>query len=70
MPIRFLFTIQPDLRTMIKLLSDNKPCRNRVRLMLALYVLAALAGCGQKGPLYLPEPAPEVEPAEQAPAAR
>jgi len=33
----------------------------------AALVLLCLAGCGQKGPLYLPDPAPQAVPA--APAA-
>lgn len=37
------------------------------RLLIATTLLLALAGCGQKGPLYLPESAP-AKPAEQKPA--
>jgi predicted small lipoprotein YifL len=39
-------------------------------MALACVLLAALAGCGKKGPLYLPEPAGEVvtRPAETPPA--
>ncbi|MCW8195503.1 hypothetical protein F6455_11960 [Proteobacteria bacterium 005FR1] len=54
---------------MIKLLSGPKPRWNRACLALSLLLLAALTGCGQKGPLYLPEPAP-AEPAEEAPPGR
>ncbi|PLW85760.1 LPS translocon maturation chaperone LptM [Halioglobus japonicus] len=47
-----------------------------MRLLAALGLIAALAGCGQTGPLYLPgeapprasQPAPEAPPAEPADA--
>ena len=35
------------------------------RLLLIACVLALLPGCGQKGPLYLPEDASQEESAEQ-----
>jgi predicted small lipoprotein YifL len=41
-----------------------------MRLTLALAALLLLAGCGQKGPLYLPQKKPVVvRPAPQTPAA-
>ena len=41
--------------------------RSRVRLTLIVAFLAALAGCGQKGPLYLPDDGGlEAVPAEDA----
>jgi predicted small lipoprotein YifL len=46
--------------------------RRRLRSTAALpgaCLLLALAGCGQKGPLYLPDPRPEAVPAVPAPAA-
>jgi predicted small lipoprotein YifL len=40
-----------------------------MRILLPLIVLALLAGCGHKGPLYLPKPTPETKkPAQPAPA--
>lgn len=40
--------------------------RNRLLLTLAFLALSTLAGCGNKGPLYLPppEPAPEAASAD------
>lgn len=39
--------------------------------IVALLLLAALLGaCGFKGPLYLPQPKPEVQSAKPAPAPR
>ncbi|WP_194757437.1 LPS translocon maturation chaperone LptM [Aliidiomarina indica] len=35
-------------------------------IMLALTTLLVLAGCGQKGPLYLPEEPEQTEPEAQA----
>jgi predicted small lipoprotein YifL len=41
------------------------PCRRRLRTpaltSLLLLAVLAVAGCGQKGPLYLPKPAPAAE---------
>lgn len=41
------------------------PCRRRLRTpaltSLLLLAVLGLAGCGQKGPLYLPKPAPAAE---------
>ncbi len=41
--------------------------RHRVRIILAATLLAALAGCGQKGPLYLPVDETQPLPAGAAP---
>lgn len=42
--------------------------RSRKRLAAALVALALLlAACGQRGPLYLPEKAPEAAPAQEQP---
>lgn len=35
------------------------------RVLLIACLLVLFAGCGQKGPLYLPEDAPQEESAEQ-----
>lgn len=40
--------------------------RHRVRIILAATLFAALAGCGQKGPLYLPADETEALPADAA----
>lgn len=41
-----------------------------LRLFAPLVLISLLAGCGQKGPLYLPQtkPAPAAHPATPAPA--
>lgn len=39
-------------------------------LVLWLLLAALLAGCGQKGPLYLPKPQSQPPASEQAPAPR
>ncbi|MBK7540623.1 MAG: lipoprotein [Candidatus Competibacteraceae bacterium] len=36
--------------------------------LVGLLLAALLAGCGQKGPLYLPQPQAKSPPSEQAPA--
>lgn len=38
------------------------------RLCLCLVLLAGVAGCGKKGPLYLPEPAPDADRVAPRPA--
>jgi predicted small lipoprotein YifL len=38
----------------------------RTKLALPVIVILLLAGCGQTGPLYLPEPAPKQAPAESS----
>jgi predicted small lipoprotein YifL len=40
-----------------------------MRALLPLIVLAMLAGCGHKGPLYLPKPKPEAKKPADPPAA-
>jgi diaminopimelate decarboxylase len=49
---------------------DCKPRRQLppVPLLLGACLLLALAGCGQKGPLYLPDHKPEAVPGAAAPA--
>ncbi|WP_462156782.1 LPS translocon maturation chaperone LptM [Pseudoalteromonas sp. GB56] len=37
---------------------------NRLRLILAATSLTLLSACGQSGPLYLPEDAPQNQPVE------
>ena len=45
--------------------------RFRPGLLLAwLLLVALLAGCGQKGPLYLPKPAAQPAASEQSPTAK
>ena len=42
-----------------------------MRAVLSLIVLAvSIAGCGYKGPLYLPKPKPEAQKPAPAPSAR
>ena len=38
--------------------------------LLGLLAVALLAGCGQKGPLYLPKPAAQPAASEQSPTAK
>ena len=38
----------------------------RLVLMLLLVLLLGIAGCGQKGPLYLPDPPAETEEEDEA----
>ena len=35
------------------------------RVLMGLLLVALLAGCGQKGPLYLPKPQPQLPSSEQ-----
>lgn len=52
-------------------MSRPVPLRPAAALLLALAMVAGLAACGQKGPLYLPPPAapaPAVAPATEQPA--
>lgn len=48
---------------MISIASSIPAARIAARTVMALAALAALAGCGQKGPLYLPTAAPASAPA-------
>lgn len=47
-------------------LHPGKLLRPVLRHTLILCLLAGLSACGQKGPLYLPEPAHETDGSEQA----
>ncbi len=42
--------------------------RHRVRFILVATLLAAVAGCGQKGPLYLPEDETPAQSSDAMPA--
>jgi predicted small lipoprotein YifL len=39
-----------------------------ILLLPACFVFAAIAGCGNKGPLYMPPPEPKPAPVKPAPA--
>ncbi len=39
-----------------------------MRIFIPLLLAALLGACGFKGPLYLPKPKPEAQPAKPAPA--
>ncbi|MGQ9424874.1 LPS translocon maturation chaperone LptM [Gilvimarinus sp. F26214L] len=43
-------------------LRTGRQRRASVTIALVLCLLATLSACGQKGPLYLPEPEPETQP--------
>lgn len=47
-------------------MSGRIPRSILVSLILAFLVSAPLTGCGQKGPLFLPDPAEEQEQGEKA----
>mgnify|MGYP001812646389 FL=1 len=47
--------------------ASRSPLRGHIALVLCLIMALSVAGCGQRGPLYLPEEEPAVQETEAEP---